>query len=155
MCPPNWTADTKSCLINGNGFYINEIENQPLTNLSNLTLTGTAGPSGDAIIFSTGNDNVYAAVDQPSKFNLNTWWRFAEFNVFGWAGFQEVNLGSNVTVFVQPKLGAGVRLCLGWYKPRGPVYGEQRARGDISGLSAGRKPGSDGISSEHQLPILI
>jgi hypothetical protein len=58
--------------------------NQPIGNLANLTLSGTANPAGDSVSFSTGT-HVYGAAGDNSVAAASAW-QFAEFNVFGAGG---------------------------------------------------------------------
>ena len=103
-CPQGWTADnstTHGCFRNGNGYFVNEIENMPLSDLANLTLIGHATSTGDQVFLETGNGTLYTAGDAGELLNLSQWWNQAEFNVFGWSNGNTVNLGSNAVVTVQ------------------------------------------------------
>lgn len=103
MCPQGWQAgDVNSCVRNGNGYYVNELEGQPLSNLANLALIGHASGTADQVFLSTGNGTLYMASDPGELLNLSQWWNQAEFNVFGWSGSSPiVDLGSNAVVTVQ------------------------------------------------------
>jgi hypothetical protein len=104
MCPQGWTANnttSHACFRNGNGFWVNEIENIPLSDLANLTLIGKATSTADQIFLSTGNGTLYTAIDALESLNLSQWWNQAEFNVFGWSEGQTADLGPNAVVTVQ------------------------------------------------------
>ena len=58
--------------------------NQPITNLGNLTFTGTATSTGDSVALSTGM-NVYTR-NGDNAVAATSGWTVAEFNIFGAGG---------------------------------------------------------------------
>jgi hypothetical protein len=95
-CPSGWTSYKKDCRINSDNAVT--VDRQPIGNLGQLELEGTASAISDTVFFVAG-DQVYI-MSQASLLSLNQGWQLAEFNVFGnccltQAGF---NLGSTVVV---------------------------------------------------------
>jgi hypothetical protein len=60
------------------------VPNQPITNLGNLSLTGTVSATGDSITMSTGT-TVYSVAGD-NAVNAAAGWSIAEFNIFGDGG---------------------------------------------------------------------
>jgi hypothetical protein len=60
------------------------VPNQPITNMANWRLTGTATATGDSVAMSTGT-NVYTALGD-NAVAASTAWTIAEFNIFGYGG---------------------------------------------------------------------
>ena len=69
---------------------------QPVANLSQLTVTATAGGGGDFLVLSTAN-NVYMLAGD-NVFNVASSWTDAEFNVFGDAGGGQANFNIGTTI---------------------------------------------------------
>ena len=90
-CPAgqNWTQFTFTgqtdiyCYKNDSGGAVG-VPNQPITNLGNLTLTGSATSTGDSVALSTGT-NVYTR-NGDNFVAAASGWTAAEFNVFGAGG---------------------------------------------------------------------
>ncbi|HEY2361438.1 MAG TPA: hypothetical protein VGK36_10005 [Candidatus Angelobacter sp.] len=76
------------------------VPNQPIINIGNWTLTGTATSTGDSVAMSTGT-NVFT-VNGDNAVNLSNGWTTAEFNVFGAggssAGGGQANFNSGASV---------------------------------------------------------
>ncbi len=102
-CPSNWNFTTDFA---GNGdCYINTtiapVPSEPITNLTNMTLVGQSG-SSDTVLFSNGNDTLWA-LRAASVLGLNNGgWTNAEFNVFGYGNGSRANFPDpNVVMVVQ------------------------------------------------------
>jgi len=86
-CPMGWNQFQFSgtmdiyCWRNSNGVGA---PNQPITNLAQLSLTGSVGAGGDSVAFASGS-NVYS-VTGVNAVNAAQGWKFAEFNIFGAGG---------------------------------------------------------------------
>lgn len=106
-CPSGWTSSGNDCFANSAGAA--SIPDQPLSNLANLRLTGTAG-SSDSVTMSVGTGTLYS-VSQASVLNLSQQWSTAEFNVFGNGNGAEVsfNPGSTVVVHTLTSSASGTR----------------------------------------------
>jgi von Willebrand factor type D domain len=79
-CPAGWTSNGQSCFMDSASVAVPV---QPLNNLVNLSLTGTAATGGlDTITLSTGG-NIYTASGNDDVIELAQGWKLAEFNVFG------------------------------------------------------------------------
>ncbi len=81
-CPSSaWSKDTA-----GNCYYeapnASTIPGQAISNLPNMTLTGTAGGATDTVTVTTGPGQMYAATNT-SIFDLSPEWTYADFNVLG------------------------------------------------------------------------
>jgi hypothetical protein len=105
-CPLGWYSKyyTKSnggieyyCYANSN--QKKGIPAQKITNLSNMTLTGTAGTT-DSVVLSTGDGQLYAQ-SAPSVLGLNSYWYDAEFNVFGYANGSNAQFNNGASIVVQ------------------------------------------------------
>jgi hypothetical protein len=96
-CPSGWNTFGSDCWKNSSSAV--SVPTQPITNLANLTLTGTAG-SSDSVSMSTGNGNLYTA-SQSTVVNLNTGWTTAEFNIVGDGNGTEAIFNSGATIVVQ------------------------------------------------------
>lgn len=92
------------CWKNNSGGAV-AIPNQPITNLGQLSLTGTMSASGDSVRLSDGStiyarsgDNVFGAAD----------WQIAEFNVLGpggnSAGGAQANFNSGADIVVRTRI---------------------------------------------------
>ncbi len=101
-CPSGWTQydDTfrqvTDCYKSAAGVFPPA---EPITNLSNMRVIGTAG-SNDTAIFSSGNDTLYA-LSAPTVLNLNSNWTAAEFNIFGYNLASNAQFNDNVAMVVQ------------------------------------------------------
>jgi hypothetical protein len=102
VCPAGWTAsipkgtNTVDCYINSSATLA---PFEPITNLGNLTLTGTAG-SSDAVTLSTGDGHLYT-LSAGTVLNLNQHWQNAEFNVYGTYNLSQAVFAGTPTIVVQ------------------------------------------------------
>jgi hypothetical protein len=72
------------------------VPNQPITNLHQLSLSGTAGAGGDSVTLTSGS-TVYSATGD-NAVNAAAGWTVAEFTVVGDAGGGQANFNSGSTV---------------------------------------------------------
>ncbi len=89
------------------------VPNEPISNLANLSLSGTVSASGDSYLFSTGSLMFMAAGD--NAVNAVAGWNIAEFCVVGNAGGGEANFNSGATVVTRTKIvdgGADAPFCV-------------------------------------------
>jgi hypothetical protein len=73
---------------------------QAISNLVNMTLTGTAGGATDTVIVTTGPGQMHAATNT-SLVDLSLSWTYADFNVLGDASYGEAIFSSGTTLAVQ------------------------------------------------------
>jgi hypothetical protein len=73
---------------------------QAISNLVNMTLTGSAGGATDTVIVTTGPGQMYAATNT-SLFDLSLNWSYADFNVLGDASYGQAVFNSGTTLAVQ------------------------------------------------------
>jgi len=96
-CPAGWNTFSNDCWRNAtNGAAVPV---QPITNLGQLSVTGTVSAGGDSISMSTGT-NVYSAAGDNSV-NAAAGWQAAEYNVFGDCCGSQANFNSGATVVVR------------------------------------------------------
>jgi hypothetical protein len=94
-CPAPWKQSGHDCTRNSN---VVPVPAQPVSNLANMVLTGTAG-SSDSVALSV-NGTIYA-VSLPNQIDLNTHWETAEFNVYGNGSLTMATFDPNTTIIVQ------------------------------------------------------
>ncbi|MGC1447705.1 MAG: hypothetical protein WA837_19740 [Xanthobacteraceae bacterium] len=106
-CPSGWNTYYSDCWRNGtNGAPVSA---QPITNLAQLRLTGTADAGGtDTVIMSTPNGDANAA-NQDSLLDLAKGWNAAEFNVFGDCCGSQANFNGGVTMVVRTSVDNGTK----------------------------------------------
>ena len=88
-CPGGWnqfqfTGDTDIYCFRNNSLGAVSVPNQPITNLANLSLSGTATAGGDSVTMFVGG-MAYSRTGDNSV-NAAAGWNIAEFNVFGAGG---------------------------------------------------------------------
>lgn len=88
-CPSGWTqfsftSSTDIYCYRNNSLGAVAVPNQPISNLGQLSLTGSVSATGDSVTVSTGT-NVYSVAGDNSV-NAAASWRTAEFNIFGYGG---------------------------------------------------------------------
>jgi len=117
-CPAGWTSSTSidsqnqvhfDCLKDSVASSVPR-DNLSITNLANLTLTGSVVPGGlDSVILSTGNSTVgtLTARAADSQFNLSQAWNNAEFNVVGDADLTVANFNNGSSIVVQTSVTNG------------------------------------------------
>ncbi len=96
-CPAGWNTYGSDCWRNASSAAT--VPAQPLSNLANLSVTGTVGASSDSISFSTGS-HVYSAPGDNSV-DAASGWRAAEYNVFGDCCGSQANFNSGSTIVVR------------------------------------------------------
>jgi hypothetical protein len=116
-CPPNagWQKSGGSCVQNGpNSVFV---VNVPITELRELTLSGSASSSGDSAFLAVGSV-VYGLqyIQGDGITDLSQHWTGAEFNVVGNGGGTRArfNAGSTITVRLEADTGSSsAPSCLG------------------------------------------
>jgi hypothetical protein len=104
-CPSGWTSYDNvgelDCYQNTN--MVTKVPIQPITNLGNLILTGTAGSNTDTVTLSTGSGSGHLYTQNPmeSVLDLARGWLAAEFNIYGDADGSEAVLNTGSTINVQ------------------------------------------------------
>jgi hypothetical protein len=103
-CPPGWTTSPPSCYMNSASVVVPV---QPLANLAQLTLTGTALTDGvDTITLQTGG-NIYTASGSDDVLVLAQGWRLAEFNIFGDCCGSDATFNAGTTMAVRTSVTDG------------------------------------------------
>jgi hypothetical protein len=96
-CPKGWIADSPDCYKNSASV---PAPNQVITQLANLTVSGSAVLGGvDTVTFTTETD-AYSATGPDTVVDLATGWNESEFNVIGNGDGTKArfNAGSSITV---------------------------------------------------------
>jgi hypothetical protein len=96
-CPTSFTKSSPDCYTNS---AITTAPDMPITDLGELTLSGSAIAGGnDTVVFNNGSD-AYSASGSDSKLDISSVWQQTEFNVVGDAGGSraDFNTGASVTV---------------------------------------------------------
>lgn len=107
-CPSSWSSDSSSggCLVNAPKEF--RVPNVPITELGDVTLSGSASSSGDSVFFSVGS-HMYGMqnAQSDSLTDLSQHWTEAEFNVVGNGGGDRAvfNTGATITVSVEANTG--------------------------------------------------
>jgi hypothetical protein len=100
-CPSGWNSQSidgeTDCWKDSN---VLGLQNIPITQLSNLTLTGFASPGGQDIVTLTDGAEAWSVSAEDSVLEIGTVWDEAEFNVVGDGGDSQAqfNPGSSITV---------------------------------------------------------
>ncbi len=110
MCPAGWNTFSSSgstdCWENGNGAA--SVPVQALTNLTNLSLTGTANPGGtDTVIMAIGANDLTAA-NQDSILNLAEVWNAAEFIIAGDCCSSQATFNAGSTITIRTSVDHGI-----------------------------------------------
>jgi hypothetical protein len=111
-CPPGWTAYETP--ISGQRYYtcffntsVNSVPSQSVTNLSEMTLTGSVTANGnDEVILST-NGALYNLSYPDSTLNLAGTWTVSEFNVFGDCCGYEASFNTGATLILSTSVDNG------------------------------------------------
>ena len=107
-CPSSWSSDSSSggCLVNAPKSF--KVPNVPISELSSVTLSGSASSSGDSVFLAVGT-SVYGMknAQSDSLTDLSQHWTQAEFNIVGNGGGDRAvfNTGSTITVSVEAQTG--------------------------------------------------
>jgi hypothetical protein len=99
-CPTGgWASDgAVSCYTNSS---LVPVPDQSISNLRNLTLTGTASTGGaDTLVMSTGSE-LYSVSNEDSVLGLAAGWQVAEFNIVGDCCLSEATFNSGTTLVVK------------------------------------------------------
>jgi len=100
------------CWKNDSGGAVS-VPAQPITNLGQMSLSGTVSATGDNVVFSSGGTAYSRAGD--NAVNAAAGWNVAEFNVFGDGGGGQANFNSGSAVVVRTRTiygGASAPTCL-------------------------------------------
>jgi hypothetical protein len=73
------------------------VPNQPITNLANLSLSGTVSSTGDRYTFATGGGTLFSATGD-NAVNAAAGWNVAEFAIVGNAGSGQANFNAGATI---------------------------------------------------------
>jgi hypothetical protein len=172
-CPRGWTQFSFtgsmdiSCFRSSNAVAV---PNQPITNLGELSLSGTFDAIGDSVTLSTGN-TVYSAVGD-NAVNAEAGWQVAEFNVFGAGGNSSgggqasFNSGAAITIRTRVSYGSGVGAGILTTTPKmisvsGHYSNDDQRDMVIVGTTLGKiheafwKSGQQGIEGEDDLPVTL
>jgi hypothetical protein len=105
-CPQGWNqfsfpgSTDIYCYRNSNNQ--SGVPNQPISNLANLSFTGTVSAAGDSYSFSTGN-TIYAGTGDNSV-HAAAGWNTAEFCIVGPGGGSQANFNSGSKIFTRTKI---------------------------------------------------
>ncbi|MGO9316825.1 MAG: hypothetical protein ACLPXT_03840 [Terracidiphilus sp.] len=104
-CPSGWNTYGGDCWENGPSAA--SVPVQPITNLVNITLTGTANAGGmDNFHIAVGSD-IYSGANEDNILNLAQGWTTAEYNIFGDGGGSGVSFNSGSTIVVKTSVNNG------------------------------------------------
>jgi hypothetical protein len=116
-CPPHlgWQFDAGDCVQTSHKSM--SVPNQPITSLSEMSITGLASPDGDTIVYGVGSTQ-YAIrnAQRDDVADLSANWHGAEFNVFapGNGATATFNTGTSIVVNVEMHDGTlAAPVCLG------------------------------------------
>lgn len=98
-CPVGWTTAGVSCVKNSVGAI--PIGFQPVSNLKQMSLTGTVQAGGMDTISMTFNGNTLSAMNLDSELSLANKWNKAEFGIFGDGGGDDATFNSDATMAVR------------------------------------------------------
>jgi hypothetical protein len=96
-CPAGWNSFSTDCWKNSNGVSVPQ---EPITDLSKITLSGTGVAGGIDTINFTDDTHSYSVTGQDSVMFLAAGWMGSEFNVIGDGGGSQANFnaGTKLTV---------------------------------------------------------
>ncbi len=104
-CPAGWTTSGSDCAMNSANAV--PVPAQPLSNLPQLTLTGTVVSGGsDTIIVGTPGGTL-SAVNGDNVVGLANGWTTSEFGVFGDGGRSEATFNAGATMAVRTSVDNG------------------------------------------------
>jgi len=102
-CPAGWTPVSVHCVMNSASVAVGA---QPISNLKNMSLQGTAvSGGGDTITVSTPAS--ISAMYQDSVLDLANDWKKAEFGIFGDGGGDEATFNANASMAVRTTVDDG------------------------------------------------
>jgi hypothetical protein len=132
-CPAGWVKFLFPNDIDPNAYCYRDsphkaVGNQPIANLINLKLTGTAASGGtDQAVFSAGAGSPLSSPGSDSMLGLAGKWNYAEFNIFGGPGGANADFSPNSTLVVQVKVTDGTTSA--------PTCGQDSTTGETSALN--------------------
>jgi hypothetical protein len=107
-CPPNsgWEFSGGDCVQTSRKSVA--VPNQPVANLSDMSIAGMAAPDGDGVIFGVGRTK-YAIRNASDVTSLSAHWQGAEFNVFAPGNGATATFNAGTTITVNLEIRDGVR----------------------------------------------
>jgi hypothetical protein len=115
-CPAGWIqynlGGSIYCYRNNSGGGAG-VTNQPITNIGNWTLSGTATSTGDSVSMGTGA--TVATQNGDNSVNAAAHWTSTEFNIFGPGGGSQLNFNSGAQVDARNEIiygGSAAPTCL-------------------------------------------
>jgi hypothetical protein len=127
-CPAGWINYYPHCYRNSPTAAA--VPNQPITNLANLKVSGTANPGSDSVTtfvgltaYTTAGGNYVSA---------SAGWKIAEFNVFGDGGGFQANFNPGASLTVRTRINYGGTAA--------PICVAQGFTGETNNLSFGSPP---------------
>lgn len=105
QCPGGWTASSGGCFKNSSAVSVPNGVNA-ITNLSNLTLSGSIASGSDTATLASGT-TIYKMSASDSVLNLAGGWDYAEFNIFGAGGGNQATLNNGSTLVVRTTVDNG------------------------------------------------
>ena len=103
-CPGGWTTYLTHCYRNSTGVVVPA---QPLSNLANLSVTGTATNGGNDTVTLSTSVNAYSTSGNDNVISLATGWTNAEYNVFGDGNGSQANFNANSNIIVRTSVNNG------------------------------------------------
>ncbi|MBV1851251.1 hypothetical protein [Catellatospora tritici] len=127
-CPGGWFTYGIHCYRNSPTGAV--VPNQPITNLANLRVSGTANPGSDSVTTFVG----LSAYTTPggNYVNAAAGWKIAEFNVFGDGGGYSANFNPGASLTVRTRINYGGTAA--------PICVAQGFTGETNNLSFGSPP---------------
>jgi hypothetical protein len=106
-CPLNWYSDGGGdCYENGFN-AVGGIPPQDITNLANMSLTGSAVAGDMDLVSLAVGTTMYAALNPDSAVDLANYWNVAEFNVFGDCCDSQANFIKGTILLVRTEVANG------------------------------------------------
>jgi hypothetical protein len=104
-CPAGWTTLSIHCLKNSVSAM--PVPAQPIANLAQLSLTGTANAGGTDTIMIAFQGGSLSAMAQDDVLSLAQGWKLAEFGVFGDGGGSDATFNAGATMAVRTTVDDG------------------------------------------------
>jgi hypothetical protein len=127
-CPAGWFTYGPHCYRNSPTGAV--VPNQPISNLANLQVSGTANPGSDSVTTFVGL-TAYS-VPGGNYVNANAGWKIAEFNIFGDGGGFQANFNPGASLTVRTRINYGGTAA--------PICVAQGFTGETNNLSFGSPP---------------
>lgn len=103
-CPGGWNSFSDDCWKNSNGVSVPQ---EPVTDLSKITLSGTAVAGGIDTINFTDDTHAFNVTGQDSVMFLAAGWTGSEFNIIGDGGGSQANFNAGTKLTVRIDLTDG------------------------------------------------